>query len=547
MLRLAVVFLSLTACEGSLIGGHQPLASPGLPTTPPPQPVPDDPSWPVRYQGTASALRRLTRDELVATFRTLTGDAPSRSDLPAESHPLHQPPITAGKPLGASELATSSFVVGEFVKRITQAMLARSACRETGAAQRTCLLSWATTFGTRALRRPLRAEELTGLTTLVVSADGTAENDGFAVSSVLNALFFSPSFLYRSDIDLPAGQGQVRALSGRELAVRLSYVSTLGPPDELLLNDAARGALSDPAVRASHFERLRQTPAGEQALAAMVLEWLGANEPKVFTKSAQYLVGLPTGFEQQLRASADSAIIDVLRSSNPTIQHLFSTESYLNDAPVQRITEPAGATQDTAETRRGGLLMHPHVLAASTKENGVSPFPLGAMLKESLLCEKLPAPPAGVAMQARADVPPGLTLREGFEHRTNISSACSACHLQFAPLGYSFLPFDPVGRWLRKDPSGKPWDLSGAPPTYSGILTFMSPRDLSSRLGASPQVHGCFAQFAASWTFGRGLLQTDEALVAELDTAVKRSGGNVLDLLRTLVRSSAFATTTTGS
>lgn len=563
-LWLSVVLLG---CDGLLAGGvpspetpadtprprrpgTQPSPNPGAPTEEEEEPFipPEGPAWPVSTRGVPSALRRLTRDELVTTFQALTGEAPPRADLPAEPHPHHQPPITTGKPLIANELSTYAFVVSSFAERVAPAMLTRSACRQTGAAQRTCLSQWATGFAVKAFRRELRTEETSALTMLLTGADGTATQDTPVVAAVLNAIFFSPSFVYRSDLGVPTRTPNVRGLSPREIATRLSYLSTLGPPDEALLMAAAAGQLNDPAVRQSHFDRLRRTPAGGRALAVMVLEWLGANEQKVGSKSAQYRQGLPTGFEADLRSSADTAIIRVLESSRPTLAHLFSTETYLTDAPVKAVSQVVGMTTgDGAETRRGGLLMHPHVLAAATKENGVSPFQLGTLLKEAVLCEKLPPPPVGAAMQARADVPAGASLRESFEHRTNVSAECTACHAQFAPLGYAFLPFDPVGRWFTRDASGKAWNLSGAPPTYSGILAFQSPRELSEKLGESPQAQGCFAQFAATWVFGRGLLPAETALVDELDATVKRSGGDVLEIVRAIIRSPAFITTTTGT
>ena len=41
--------------------------------------------------------------------------------------------------------------------------------------------------------------------------------------------------------------------------------------------------------------------------------------------------------------------------------------------------------------------LHPHVVAAHTKENGASPFQLGYFLKEVLLCESVAAPPGSAS------------------------------------------------------------------------------------------------------------------------------------------------------
>jgi hypothetical protein len=240
-------------------------------------------------------------------------------------------------------------------------------------------------------------------------------------------------------------------------------------------------------------------------------------------------------FEAQVRTSADGMIEKVLTSAAPTVAHLFSTTSYLGDAPIAAITQ-----LDTGDTERAGLLMHPQVLGAHTKEDGVSPFRVGHFLRESVLCQHVSPPPAGAQAMALPDVP-GLTLRQEFEHKISAGKSCQACHAQFAPLGYAFLPFDPVGRWTT-DPTGQPWDLTGNVATYAGPLAFASPHDLVEQLGNDAQAQGCFAQTALEWSVGRPLVTQDVASVTALDATVKQHGGDVLQVLETIVAAPQFTT-----
>jgi hypothetical protein len=502
--------------------------------------------WPVRSGGRPSALRRLTRDELQTTLEMLTGSAPPRADLPEEPRSGHGPLLTSGVSFVGPEMPKLKLALGTFAGSIAPAMLAKTGCALTQQAQRDCLLGWSLGFAEQALRRPLRKGESTSFQNILGAADGTADADAGALEGVLTAIFFAPSFLYRTEIGAPvAANPSLRALQPSEIASRLSYLATLAPPDPDLLVAASSGRLQDAAERTRQFDRLSRSAFGRRAQAVFVLEWLGGNEPKVDQKSARYLTGLGTGYATAIRASAETFIQGVLAGGAPTIAGLLSTSSYLADPAVQKITQSAGtgptATGDGGAAQRTGLLMHPLVIAAHTKEDGSSPFQIGGAIREALLCDPVPPPPANAQAMARMDPPAGLSLRESLDYRTSAGPACIACHSQFKELGYSFLAFDPVGRWMSQDPSGKPWELSGNVMTYSGIpLTFASPSELAKALASHPQVQGCFAQVALEWSLGRALAPEDQPLVVVLNDVAKRTGGSVVEILRAIVAAPQF-------
>jgi uncharacterized protein DUF1588/uncharacterized protein DUF1592/uncharacterized protein DUF1595/uncharacterized protein DUF1585 len=510
-----------------------------------------DLAWPVRYGGTPSALRRLSRDELVVTMRMLTGSAPARSDLPQEPRIGRGQLFTTGLSYVATEVPKLDRAIGAFAVEIAPTLRARSGCALSDQAQRDCLLTWSTSFATKAFRRPPTAAEISVLGDILATADGTSDADTTALESVLGTIFFAPSFLYRIEVGAPSMDGSTtRALSASEIAVRLSFLATLGPPDAELSSAAAAGRLSDGRERALQFERLSRTEMGQHAASVLVLEWLGANEPKIHTKSARYLGGLAPDFEASIRASVERAIALALGSANPRIANLLSTSAYLDDPAILEVTRLAGtatsATEDTIDTGRAGILMHPQVIAAHTKEDGFSPFQLGAFLKEDLLCQPPPPPPANATAMALTDTPPGASLREIYQHKIMAGGACLSCHSTFAPLGYAFLPFDPVGRWLERDPSGKAWDLGGAITILQGALSFTSPRDLVEKLAVSPQVHGCFAQAALQSALGRQLVNEDERLVRALDQVIRQTKGDYLAVLETIVAAPEFAISVAG-
>jgi hypothetical protein len=502
--------------------------------------------WPVKYEGHPSALRRLSRDELITSMEMLTGTAPARHDLPEEQRPEHGVLITSGMPYIGNELGKLDQVVVSFAAKVAPAVLDQTRCATTEQPQRDCLLAWSQRFLEQALRRSQRAEESALFQKIFESAGRSREADLAAVEDALAAVFFSPSFLYRTEIGRPvSGNSNLRALTDNEIAARLSYLASLAPPDAELLEAARAGRLKDGAERVWHFDRLSQGVRGKRAQTVFVLEWLGANESKVNQKSQKYLADLGADFETSIRDSAEAAIRRVTEREQSTIGEFLLTQAYLGDPAVRRITDPAGtggaATGDTHETRRAGLMMHPFVLAAHTKEDGPSPFQIGLFMREALLCESVAPPPPDAAASARNDPPEGLSQREDLEYRTGVAPICQFCHAQFSTFGYSFLPFDPVGRWVRQDPSGKPWDLSGNVETYSGTpVTFQSPNELMHRLVDHPQVQGCFARAALEWAFGRHLVMEDHALLGALHGVAQRTRGDLAAIMRTIVAAPDF-------
>lgn len=82
-------------------------------------PAPPDPmvaglAWPAEFNGTPSEVRRLSRDELVASLRMLTGSAPARDDLPEEPRRGHGMLETSGLSFIATEVSKLRQVLAAF-------------------------------------------------------------------------------------------------------------------------------------------------------------------------------------------------------------------------------------------------------------------------------------------------------------------------------------------------------------------------------------------------------------------------------------------------
>ena len=88
----------------------------------------------------------------------------------------------------------------------------------------------------------------------------------------LVALIQSPHSLYRRELgDLSSDSSH---LSSYELATELAYTFGDSTPDQTLLDLAAQGKLSDPAVRLAQARRLLDSDRGREGLRQFFREWL---------------------------------------------------------------------------------------------------------------------------------------------------------------------------------------------------------------------------------------------------------------------------------
>jgi Protein of unknown function (DUF1588)/Protein of unknown function (DUF1592)/Protein of unknown function (DUF1595)/Protein of unknown function (DUF1585) len=498
------------------------------------------------FDGAPSPVRRLSREEIVATIGLLTGETPAKSELPAEQKVLHQVTHMSGQSYASSELPKLREAMAGFARPKAVAVLTRTNCKQTQQVQRDCLAAWGASVAQKAWRRALSTMEMDELKGLATEADGTVENDAGAVEGLLMAVFFSPSFLYRNEIGAPGPAMSYAVLTDQEIASKLSFTAAGLPPDAELIAAAQSGALRQPEGRVAQYNRLAASPAGIRTHALLILDWAGAADVNGATKNPAVTEGLPADAFPSLRSSALAAVEAVLRSSAPTLPNILNTTSYSKDPVVAAIsgavTRSGTDFGDTALTKRQGLLMHPYVVAAHAKEGAASVFAIGSFIREALLCEKLGSPPPDATSQVRGDQPAGLTQRQTLEYKTSPAARCTSCHAQFAPLGFAFAAFDPVGRWRVNEPTGSTWDLSGTSPlSWSAEpLAFQGPSEMSTALGTNAQVQGCFAHRLMSMVLGREPAAREIALSQQLDEVAVSTQGNPFEVLRSVVRSPEF-------
>ncbi|AKF11480.1 DUF1592 domain-containing protein [Sandaracinus amylolyticus] len=485
-----------------------------------------------------SAITRLTRTEYDYAIEDLLGDTsrPAREFAPDD--------ITTGFEVGG---AVSPLLVEQYLdaatstaERATADLDALTGC----AAGEACASEFIERFGRRAYRRPLTSEESASLRALY--REGAALGDHrTGIQVVLEAILVSPSFLYHVEGAEPdAAPGAVMPLSGHEIASRLAFFLWRSVPDEELLDAAEAGELDDPANVEMQARRMLEDARAARGLHDFTRQWLDLDRLGTIEKDSAIHPEFDRALASDMRASIEAYVDAMLRDGGDFDALLVGDgTAYVNErlAPIYGLTGITGEELRAVEidpSQRGGLLTQPGLLALLAKSNQSDPIHRGIFVRQRLLCQQLPPPPADVDTTP-PDLMPGLTTRERFgEHRENPS--CAACHSLIDPIGFGFEGYDAIGRF-RATEEGQAIDASGeivsggdASGAFDGVI------ELSERLAASETVHECIARQWFRYAIGRIETAQDRCSTDAIDDAFSESGHDVRELVVALVTSDAF-------
>ncbi len=194
-------------------------------------------------------------------------------------------------------------------------------------------------FAARAYRRPLSAEERTGLQALYdrLRSEGVGHDE--AVRGVLASVLVSPAFLFRIETP-PAGKEPAR-VNDHELATRLSYFLWSSMPDAELREAAASGRLRDPAVLAAQAKRMLQDPRARGLAIEFGTQWIHVRGLDEFKEKSETLY--PT-FNADLRKDLyEESILfflDFFQADRPVRSLLDADHMFVNEAVAKHYGIP---------------------------------------------------------------------------------------------------------------------------------------------------------------------------------------------------------------
>ncbi|HZH02826.1 MAG TPA: DUF1592 domain-containing protein, partial [Myxococcaceae bacterium] len=267
-----------------------------------------------------------------------------------------------------------------------------------------CLTDFIRRFGAQAFRRPLDAEEVEFFqSTYGVSGALDAETWGRVVSGILTA----PEFLYlmeHGEEPIPGNEGAF-ALSGYELATRLSYQFWETLPDAELLEAARTGALKTSAGYTAQVDRLLADPRAQATVDAFFEDYLKLHEVAVLDRNNADAVFQAFAGEDlpgpNLRKGMIDDVVDMMR------HYTWDQEGSLDDVLTSNLSFARGedlaniygvpvwdgrsAPPSFPAGQRPGLLTRAAFLATGLPTT--RPIMKGVFLRTNILCDNILVPP----------------------------------------------------------------------------------------------------------------------------------------------------------
>ena len=486
---------------------------------------------------TARRIRRLTPQEYTNTLNDLLGTSkPYGASLPVDA-------VTNGFDDDADTLEVDQLFADEArinAEAIAAAMnLGSIGCSPS--AGESCARTFAQSFGTKALRRPLTDAEVSAYAQLfdTVSAASSAD-DG--IHAIVEAMLQSAAFLYRTELGADGASGSTVPLTPWEIASELSYLFWQTMPDAELASHAQSGDLTQPSVVAQQVTRLLADPRANRMLDSFVDQWLEANLLPVAQKDPGTFPSFTSSIATDMGGEVHAFFEASARDPKGSLANMLSSStSYLTPGLAQfyGATLGTGASvngfvESPLPAGRGGVLTLGALLAIQATPQAGNPVRRGKLVRTQLFCQSIPPPPPGVAGSIPPLDPNTANKDTWLQHESN--PACSGCHTQLDPIGFGFDAFDAVGRLLPGtiDSSGSISNTSATNTTFNG------PVDLGQKLAASPDVQACFVTQWLRYGLGIGDSTASAAEASRIVTALGSSSASVQSMLTAITQASYF-------
>jgi len=166
----------------------------------------------------------------------------------------------------------------------------------------------------------------------------------------------------------------------------------------------------------------------------------------------------------------------------------------------------------------GFLAPNAHVVSSSVTRRGL-------FLREILLCQSMPAPPAGVNTSIPEPSAEARTMRDRVAVHLE-DPTCAGCHRLMDPVGLGLENFDGLGVWRSTD--------DGARIDASGVMdgkSFADAWELGAVVSEHPRLGACLSETMMRYAVGRDIAEGEEAEVEWLGDRLSRAG-HAIDALR---------------
>lgn len=401
-----------------------------------------------------------------------------------------------------------------------------------------------TNFLPRAFRRPVDKQTMESFLALVKDhwAAGHSFDEGMHL--LLRNILISPRFLYRA---LEPGK-----LNDHDLATRLAYFLTQGPPDAKLIDLANRSRLSESWVLKREAERLMPTKWNQPLVQSFTRQWLDTGLLTEIMPDQKF--DFTPYYVEIARDEVEYSFAAMLRENRPMTDFIDPDFTYTSGLFARNVynlnVKPRGKAEDKEDRklrrislerggRTGGLLGQSAIMMATANGVDTQPVLRGVWVLENLLGSPPPPPPKNVPALT-PDTQGTTNPREMLAAHTTEES-CASCHKRIDPVGFVLENYDPVGRWRTEWPKGAgKIDPTGVLPDGTPIKNVI---DFKLWLtGNVDQFSECLSEKLMTYATGRVPNHAERKEIERIVIANHKHGNGFRDLMLALIESETFRT-----
>jgi hypothetical protein len=411
-------------------------------------------------------------------------------------------------------------------------------------ADNSCAASTLAEYGRRLYRRPLTDKELASAIAIADEAADTKKDFYTGLAFGLAQFLDSPDFIFRKDMVEPDPSDKTKLrLTGFSVATRLSYFLWNTTPDDQLLAAAESGDLDRKSGIAKQVDRMLASPRLEQGARAFFVDFLNFDKFDSLAKDAQIYPVFSAKIAKDAREQTLRTMVDLLITQKGDYRDLFtSRKTFLtrNLGVVYQVPVMAEggweAHEFPADDPHAGLLTQLSFTELFSHPGRSSATLRGKAVREILLCQVVPSPPANVNFTVVQDTsnPQFKTARDRLTaHRTE--ATCAGCHKIMDPIGLGLENFDGVGQY-RATENGAAIDASGEIDGFK----FTDSVSLGQALHDDPAATACVADSLYRYAVGRDYDPSEKDWRKFLGAEFAKNGYRIPDLMREIALSDAF-------
>ena len=407
-----------------------------------------------------------------------------------------------------------------------------------------CATATLTKYARLLFRRPATDKEMAEPIALAGQA-ADAKGDFYAgLSYGLAELLDSPSFIFRKDAAEPDPSDKTRPrLTAWSKASRLSFFLWNAGPDDELLRAAGAGELDSKSGLNKQVDRMLASPRIEGGVRAFFVDFLDFDQFDSLAKDATIYPVFGEKVAHDAQEQTLRTAVDLLVTQKGDYRDLFTTrKTFLtrNLGVVYQV--PVASEKDweahefAVDDPHAGILTQLSFTELHAHPGRSSSTLRGKAVREILLCQPVPSPPANVNFTVVQDTnnPNFKTARDRLTaHRTE--ATCAGCHKIMDPIGLGLENFDGVGQF-RSSENGANIDASGE---IDG-LKFTDSASLGKAVHDNPAATACLVNSLYRYAAGRDFDPSERDWQKWLGEQFAANGYRLPDLMKTIATSDAF-------